>query len=58
MYTAICDSCCDMLDGKFKTTPFSNDLCPCCHEPTSNGIPLSFCSECCENNLEDWEAGI
>ena len=53
MYTAICGSCSDMLDAKFQSTPFSHDLCPCCHEPSSSGIPLSFCSECNEDIYKD-----
>ena len=47
-YTAICDSCLVYMDQKLKSTPFSHQLCPCCHQQT-DGIPLSLCSECLED---------
>ena len=51
-FTAICDSCSTFIEKKLKSTPFSHDICPCCHEP-SNGIQLSLCSECLESIEDD-----
>ena len=47
-YTAICNSCKHLLAEKLKSTPFSHDLCPCCHK-LSRGPPLSLCNECVED---------
>ena len=51
-YTAICDACLDFMDKKLKSTPFSHQLCPCCHQPSS-GPPLSLCSECMDDIYDD-----
>lgn len=47
-YTAICEDCSKSLEHKLRLTPFSHDLCPCCHE-ISEGPPLSLCQECLQD---------
>ena len=51
-YTAICPSCQDFLEKKLKSSPFSPDLCPCCHQ-NSDGLQYSLCSECLESIQDD-----
>ena len=50
-YTAICNSCSIMLENKLQSTPFSHDLCPCCHE-VSGRTPLSLCTDCLNEGLK------
>ena len=56
-YTAICSSCQDFLEKKLKSSPFSPDLCPCCHQ-NSNGAQYSLCSECLESIQDDGYAEL
>ena len=51
-YTAICPSCQAFIENKLLSSPFSQHLCPCCHQ-ASNGTPYSLCSECLESIQED-----
>ena len=51
-YTAICTHCKQFLVEKLKSTPFSHDLCPCCHE-LSSGPPLSLCNVCVQDIKKD-----
>ena len=50
-YTAICPSCQVSMKSKLLSSPFSPDLCPCCHQ-ASNSLPYSLCSECLESIQE------
>ena len=51
-YTAICDSCILLMDQKQKSSPYSQYICPCCHQPNS-GVPYSLCAECLADTYED-----
>ena len=51
-YTAICDSCKKFLKQKLMSSPHPHYLCPCCHK-RSEGPPLSLCTECVQDILED-----
>ena len=51
-YTAICDPCSTFLAQKLTETPFSHNLCPCCHKHSSGPL-LSLCAECHDDILQD-----
>ena len=44
-FTAICATCVQFLENKLKSSPFPQDLCPCCHQ-SCLGPPFSLCKEC------------
>ena len=43
--TAICSYCVLFMENKQKSSPFSPDLCPCCHEKCL-GNSFALCLEC------------
>jgi hypothetical protein len=47
-FVVICEDCIASMKSLQKSSPFSSQLCPACHQPSENG-KFSFCSLC-----KDW----
>ena len=52
-YTAFCNECIIFMNEKQKTSPFSPNLCPCCHNEANSEENFSLCSDCLEYLLEN-----
>ena len=44
-YTAQCGPCTHSMEDKLKSSSLPPNLCPCCHQPSSEAS-LSLCPEC------------